>query len=196
MYTEEKRKEIIELYCSEMEIIKLRTNQVLGATKKIGFLQSAVEYKALQLRKIIEQVILASLVANAEEYKNYYKRLDKDWNVRLISQDLYRINNDFFPQKVIDDHANHKIDNDPSGLICKELINTHAKLGKYLHAHNPFSQEWDYNKMNAYLDEECVKIAQHLNTHIIRPYGADAFIFVVMKSDVDGHVHANWFERV
>ncbi len=195
MYTEVKRKEILELYCREMEIIKFRTEQIFAATSRFEYIQPAVEFKALQLRKIIEQILLASLITNADEYKRCYDRLEKDWNVKCISKDLERLNKDFFPVQAIDDHQNHKVEDAPESLGCKALVSTYDKLGKYLHARNPFSQELDYNSLSRQIDDMCRQIIKLLNTHTIKPYGVDAFIYVVMKSDTDGHVYALWADR-
>ena len=66
---EEKKKILLNRYTSEMEIIKLRIEEIKTAKQKIRYLQPIVEYKALQFRKIIEQILLSSLIANAEIYQ-------------------------------------------------------------------------------------------------------------------------------
>ena len=100
MYTNKQQEEIIKKYTDEMEIIKLRTNQIFTVLGKIDYLEPTVEYRALQLRKIIEQILLASLIANADEYKQFYNRLGNEWNARLICRDIERINPAFFPRAV------------------------------------------------------------------------------------------------
>lgn len=87
-----------------MGIIKLRVEEIKNAPNIIKHWQPLVEYKALHLRKIIEQILLASLIANSEVYQQYYNRLESEWNARYICRDLESIHPKFFPVAAIDDH--------------------------------------------------------------------------------------------
>ena len=189
------RNEIGKKYISEMEIIKLRTDLINNTLLK--YLQPTIEFKALQLRKIIEQILLSSLIANAEKYKEYYKKIGKEWNARCISRDLKRINADFFPRAVIDNHREHKIDYKNNALTCDEIIKIYEKLGKLLHSQNPFNSPIDYKKENIFINNSLKKIVDLLNTHIIKPYGADGFIYVGMKGvETNGRAFFTWFEPI
>lgn len=64
-----KRQFILDKYSYEMEVIKLRMEQIRAAENDIFFLIPMVEFSALQFKKIIEQIILASLITNSETYK-------------------------------------------------------------------------------------------------------------------------------
>lgn len=196
MLTEKKKNEIIQKYINEMEIIKLRVEQIRKAKTFFAYLEPAAEFKALQLRKIIEQILLASLVANAEEYKKFYNKIGSEWNARLICRDIARVNADYFPRAVINNHDKMEISNVPDSMKEDELIAIYEKMGKLLHSANPFSVAPDYEKMNEFIDESCRKIIKLLSTHTIHLVGGDAFLFVIMNcSDRNGHVAINWFER-
>ena len=196
MYTNKQQEEIIKKYTDEMEIIKLRTNQIFTALGKIDYLEPTIEYKALQLRKIIEQILLASLIANADEYKQFYNRLGNEWNARLICRDIERINPAFFPRAVINHPDIMKIDDAPDSMNSDELLTIYEKMGRLLHANNPFSTPPDYHKLSEYIDESCKKIMGLLSTHTIRLIGGDDFLFVVMNaSNHGGHVAINWFTK-
>ena len=193
--TEQNRIEIAQKYISEMEIIKLRTSLINNV--RLKYLEPLVEFRALQLRKIIEQIILSSLIANADRYKEFYNRLEKDWNARNISRDLKRINPSFFPQAVTDDHDNHIITNKPDSLTCDELIKIYEKLGRLLHSSNPFNQSINYREFNVYIIESLNKIIRLLSLHTVKPYGVDGFILIGMSgTNNNGKAFANWFEEV
>ena len=64
-----KRQFILDKYSYEMGVIKLRMEQIRAAENDFLFLIPMVEFSALQFKKIIEQIILASLITNSEIYK-------------------------------------------------------------------------------------------------------------------------------
>lgn len=196
MFSEKEQQEILKKYTDEMEIIKLRTNQIFTAQKRIEYLEPLVEFKALQLRKVIEQILLASLIANSSIYKQYYNRLGSEWNARLICRDIERINPDFFPKAAINQPDEMKIDDAKESMSSEELIAIYEKMGKLLHSHNPFSDPIDYNSLSSYIDESCKNIIGLLNIHTVKRIGGDAFLFVVMNaSNHNGHVAINWFQK-
>lgn len=194
-YTEEQIKEILTKYTDEMSIIKLRTEQIMSATKRFDYREPAVEYMALQLRKIIEQILLASLVVNAEEYKKYHNRLGTEWNAKYICRDIERINPDFFPLAV--NNKPDQIDNKPGGISSQEILIVYDKLGKYLHSKNPFDgNQWDYKSAEEYIISNTERIVYTLNTHNVTLLGGESFLNVVMKSqEHNGQVHAVWFDK-
>ena len=195
-YTEEQREEILKKYANEMSIIKLRTEQIFSAISRFDYREPAVEYMALQLRKIIEQILLASLVANAEEYKNYHNRLGTEWNAKYICRDIERINPDFFP-KAVNNRPDFQIDDKPGGISSQEILIVYDKLGKYLHSKNPFdNNQWDYNSTAEYIIFNTKRIIYTLNSHNVTLFGGEAFLNVVMKSqEHNGQVHAVWFDK-
>jgi len=193
---EEKQQVLINRYASEMGIIKLRVEQIKNASKTIKYLQPMVEYKALHLRKIIEQILLSSLIANSEVYQQYYNRLEREWNARLICRDLERIHPKFFPVAAIDDHENQHISENPKdNLTSKEIIVMYEKMGKLLHAHNPFSPFPDYQELSNYIDDCCNKIIRFLSVHTIMMYGEKDFLYVIMEERTSSQVSINWFSQ-
>ena len=101
MFTDRHKEEIIQKYKKEMEIIKLRISLVFSLENSLTYLQPTVEFLALQLRKIIEQIVLSSLITTSEKYKEYYHQLGRVWRIDYICQELLEINTDFFPFAVI-----------------------------------------------------------------------------------------------
>lgn len=201
MYSDEKQKEICLLYSGEMEIIKLRIESIFSAEGKIGYLEPTVEFQALQLRKVIEQIVLSSLIANADVYKDYYNRLETEWNARYICRDLKRIHSDYFPVSAESIKKPNTIDEisncEDKSITADELIDVYEKLGKLLHAHNPFSPKIDYKNEQNKIYDICRKIVKFLSVHTTRLYGEKAFLYVVMQAtNHNGRVGINWFEQI
>lgn len=196
MYTEKRQHDIAKKYADEMSIIKQRIEQIFSAREKIGYLEPAVEFKALQLRKVIEQILLASLIANSDEYQKFYSRLGSEWKATYIGRDLKRVNPDFFP-KPVNNREDFVIEDVSDGLSSDEILTVYDQLGKYLHSKNPFnSQEWDYESLSNKIDYYTKRIIQTLNCHIITLYGGDVLLNVVMKSkDHGGKVWVGWAEK-
>lgn len=198
MYTEKQRNTIIQKYTNEMSIIKLRGNIILNPVSVFGYLEPEVEARALQLRKIVEQIILCSLITNSEKYLEYYHKLGKVWNVNYICNDIKILNPRYLPVAAKDNHSEHIISDDIECTLSEtELLSMHEKMGGMLHAKNPFSSEIDYNSLLEYIKSSYLKIAKYLNAHTIKLYGGNDFLFVVMQAENhNGQVAANWFSRV
>ena len=196
MYSEAQKVEIIKKYTSEMEVIKLRTTQIFTALSKFEYLEPAVEYKALQLRKIIEQIILASLITNADEYKAQYNRLEKEWNAKNIIRDLERLNPDFFPRPVMN-RTDYIIEDKQPVISSQQMVDAYKKMGKYLHSKNPFdTARWDYREVSDFIDDFTRRIIYTLNNHNVTLLGGDVFLNVVMEAeDKNGHVSVLWAEK-
>lgn len=138
IYSEKHRKGIIQKYATEMEFIKIYTDHIINDSKSIIHIGARVEYKALQLRKIIELIILASLVANSDQYLAVYNRLGSVWNIKYICNELKKINEDYFPKAIELDNDNGKISFIEDTIQSDEIILIHEKMGKFLHATNPY----------------------------------------------------------
>ena len=73
MYSNKEMNDVIYRYTREMEIIKLRLKSIVDISDKFEYAQSAVEFAALQLRKIIEQIVLSSLITNYVTVQSIHK---------------------------------------------------------------------------------------------------------------------------
>ena len=64
----------LEMFQRNMQEIKMRTKAIESIHKKQNttlYNETNAEFCALQLRKIIEIIILSSLISNSTEYKKY-----------------------------------------------------------------------------------------------------------------------------
>lgn len=198
MYSVAQQKKIVSLYAKEMEIIKLRVQSIMSASSNIGYLTPAVEFQALQLRKIIEQIVLSSLIVNSDIYLNYYNRLGRDWNIRFICRDIRQINPEYLPIAANNMPEMETIENAPERTISEDdLLGIHEKMGRLLHSPNPFASEIDYRAESKYIKVSISRIINFLSVHTIKLYGENDFLFVIMEArNKDGHVGINWFTKV
>ena len=75
-----------------MEEIKKRTevvNGLLTGEFHTKYIQTTAESICLQIRKILELIAMASLVANRSEYTKYRKNFYRDWNAKREFVTLY-----------------------------------------------------------------------------------------------------------
>jgi hypothetical protein len=106
----------------------------------------------LQVRKSMESLAFASIAPNRAEYEAYRASSEKssdyrkDYNARAIFQYLGKINPDFYPTPLLAPtknaegiwHFERKSDN---FLTKKQFESFYDRLGKYLHADNPWGND-------------------------------------------------------
>ncbi len=116
--------------------------------KEIYSLDAAV----LQLRKSLEAVAFAAIAPNKSEYESFRAAAEKpsdyrkDYNARAILQYLGNINPDFYPTPLLAPtknaegiwHFERKLD---GFLTKKQFESFYDRLGKYLHADNPWGND-------------------------------------------------------
>ena len=81
----------LDLYTNCMEEIKKRTEVItehLNGGYNEKYLITETEFLCVQLRKVLENIALASLVANKEKYSSVRINFASDWNAKRILYDL------------------------------------------------------------------------------------------------------------
>lgn len=115
-----------------------------------------LEASALQLRKGLETLAFAAIAPNQSAYAAHRAKLVKnpdftrDYHAKWIFNDLAKINPDFYPLPLLPmknvtpegSQNNHfHCDRKESGYLSKtEFISVYDRLGKHLHARNPWSK--------------------------------------------------------
>ena len=192
-------------YADCMEEIKKRTEVVDGFLTgrcHAMFLQSTVESVALQIRKILELIALASMAANRSEYAQHRKNFQKDWNAKRILETLERANPQFYPtpnKQVVDKNTGKVISlqNVRSGFLTKQDFKTlFDSCSRILHADNPFSTKQDPKAFLNSVPGWMEKIRRLLNHHTIQLIDDDRMLWVLMKGKTDGKAHVWEFERI
>lgn len=171
---------LLQYYANIMTEIKNRSDVIyLIYNKKITtkYIVTDVEFCALQLRKILELMLLSTLIANKKEYEKQSKDFNGNWQVKEKIKEIKKINPDFFPiaMLVIQSHTpspNKKLTRVPisNDELFKEsdFNKAYAFTNNYLHVQNPFgkskiedSPKDFYKKLIGYLK----KILNLLSVH-------------------------------
>ena len=162
-----------------MHFIKLRIDFLgqLLAGKKAGvstnYLVPDVEVGAVQLRKCLELIAMASITANESDYIAVHDTFKKQWNASLIVRDIERINPDFYPKPMVqrDDASGRKVDLEPEGdyLTKDKFIKLYEWCGARLHALNPYRKDRDeglkYKNDLPLIEQARQRIVRLLNQH-------------------------------
>ena len=174
-------RDILNKYARCMEEIKRRKQaiiSIIARTSTTLYPITNIEFCALQLRKILELIVLANLVANRDEYSKVRNSFEKDWNISGIIKTLKdKVNNKFYPEPII--RVNQKYDSDGRCYTCEwkhktDNFLTQEKLQEiynytstFIHSKNPFNteKEEDLKKIEGLFITTCNLITGLLNEH-------------------------------
>jgi hypothetical protein len=192
-------------YCTCMEEIKLRVESIRAiVAKRVTTLYPVtnVEFVYLQLRKILELIALASLVANKAEYAKVHKKFASHWHAKKILDDIGKVNPLFYPvptREIIDPTTGKVKETQPleSGFLTKDdFIELYDTSSKVLHAHNPFAPPQDIVALEQHTSGWMEKIVTLLNHHQVQLFDLDMQLWVLMHGKDDGKVHGMLFRKV
>jgi|ERR1035438_3262207 hypothetical protein len=182
----------IEKYCDVMEEVKRRTSVIdffLSGQGNAIYVPTTVETCCLQLRKILELIAFASLVANKEAYSSVYADFAKYWNAGQLLKLLAKVNPCFYPQPVIEVPSKqlgikHELKKrEPDYLSEKEFTELYGRCGVIMHAANPYGTHIDYDFYKKTLPVWRSRIINLLNNHEIRLVGNPGLYLIHMKED-------------
>jgi len=199
------QQDIMNRYKGCMEEIKKRTLVIKGFLQRelsAGYLITNTESVCLQIRKILELIALASLVANKSEYEKHKKAIQNEWHAGRILKTLDKVNPDFYPcptRQIIDPETNQVVEVKaiPTGYLTRaDFEELYNKCGGILHAHNPFSEnQQEIQEFWDSVEEWMTKIIVLLNHHQVQLVDERYQLWVLMKAENDGDVHVWLFER-
>jgi len=187
-----------------MEEIKRRTEVVRGfldGTCNALYKQTSTESVCLQVRKILELIALASLVANKDEYAKRRTNFQKDWHAKRILQSIEEVNPCFYPRptrQVLDPKGQKvlKTEEIKSGFLTRtDFENIYDRCGGLLHAQNPFSNPKDFDNFLKIVPSWMGKIMTLLNHHQAQLAQEDLQIWVLMHSKTEVRVQVTLFQR-
>jgi hypothetical protein len=204
--------ECLDQYALYMEEIKRRTDVVARLMKlhaaghsMTGYIETDIDTVYLQVRKIIELVMFACIVANKPAGLALNKLLRKGYEIEKIKSELRRFNLQFFPVPKLEDGTDaggirrvKDLTKDVRAFMEEsEIFQAYGVAGNFLHS----KREYQYGG-----DEAKIKILQRgfdcinqlvalLNHHWTR-LAADAFFAVVMQGKEDGKVHVSYMKKM
>lgn len=193
----------LKKYANCMEEIKKRTeviNAFLTGKCNALYKQTTGESICLQIRKILELIALATLVANKEEYAKNRSNFATDWHAKRILLSIEKINPKFYPipsKQVLDASGQViKLDEIKSGFLTRIDFETiFDRCGGLLHAENPFANSKDINNFLKIVPSWMNKIITLLNHHQIQLVKDDLQFWVVMRANTDEKVQVTLFQR-
>jgi hypothetical protein len=164
------------------------------------FQPTTVESVGLQMRKILELIAFASMVANKEQYSAAYANFATHWNARLLLRDLERVNSDFYPNPVVekpsqDPRAIHRLANRDQDYLTKaQFEKVYEKCGALMHSENPYGARVDYAYYMREIPLWRTQVVNLLNNHQIRLVNENGFWLIHMKEERDDKVHYYIFQ--
>ena len=196
--------ELSEKYLGCMREIKHRTDVIQRFLRQewhAGYLASTAECIALQFRKTLELIALASLVAHREEYAKQRANFSTDWNAKRIVDTLERVNPKFYPEPTkpvrlaAEDFADYALQPVSEYLTRDDYILLFDKCSDLLHAANPYSESQPpYGQFMNEAPEWLRKTVALLNHHHIYPLDTD-MMFVVQMGRADQNVSLTPFVK-
>ncbi len=188
-----------------MEEVKKRVAVVKGFLKGgcyTLYMATTLECMCLQIRKILELIVLGSLVVNKTEFAKQHKDFHKHWNGGKILKKLEKINPDFYPKPIKEKSSSDpKIKSDitavKDGYLTKgEFVAVYGRCGKIAHADNPFGTKTDYDYYEKQISEWLDKIMKLLNNHEIRLVNDKNIYVFHVEEERDDKVHGYTFAPV
>lgn len=142
----------------------------------------ALETIALQLRKILEIVAFSSISPCKGLYEQVRLKYGcddytKDWNAKSILRAMDNVNPDFYPNPFMILEGVHHQDGQSGRKIVpisdeyltrKEFDSLYKRLGKYLHADNPWGTDKGILNFRTDVPSYLAKIKRLLNYHLVK----------------------------
>lgn len=158
-----------------------------------------VETVCFQFRKILEKIMLMSLVANREAYAEQNEKYAKHYHAERIMRDLERINPDFYPVPLIrieKENDYDELEQVENGYLMKdELIQIYEICEGMMHAQNPFSAVKPVEELQRRFPVWLTKICLLLNHHKITLLGGNLMVVALMERADNGLPQAVIFEK-
>lgn len=147
----------------------------LGAYASSGSV-SILEAAALQARKALEAVAYAAIAPNEKRYQAFRAQATqpadyrKDYNARAILRHLAKINPDFYPTPLLpatqQAPGHWHFDLKPDGYLTKARFEAfYDRLGKFLHADNPWGHDKGFMNLAADLPSAMTQLRELLVLH-------------------------------
>jgi len=194
------RRRTLNLYYSCMREIKARIeiiNYFLGR----DFPQEKpirIEVMALQLRKILEFIIISNLISDREVYEKTWGSFKDNWQPTRLVKKIKKLNPQFYPTPIIR-AVNHEEqcvilhDSKENFLSLDDFKEAYSFSSEILHADNPFklddadlipSQAFYLDKIHNY----CKKIVNLLSEHIVTLINGDIIDCIMNDQESDSIV--------
>ncbi|HMN96482.1 MAG TPA: hypothetical protein PKC43_08850 [Phycisphaerales bacterium] len=192
----------INQYCEAMEEVRRRihvTTEIVANPEMTPYPATTLDLAYLQIRKVLELIAMASLVANHDQYARAHSNFAKHWRAKEILTGIEAQNPDFYPCPIIEKPSNDPMSKflfEPrvTGFLTRDqFVELYDFSAGVLHVGNPFGQSFDYSRYEHALPDWTSRIVNLLNSHIIRLVDEAGFWLIHMNEKRDERVHAYVF---
>jgi hypothetical protein len=169
------------IYLKHMREVKVRLSfselqlRAYGESNDICYLENAI----LHLRKTLETIMYAAIAPNKKKYAELRSKAEKpsdyrkDYNASKILLYLSKINKDFYPipvqEPTLVTPGNWHFERVQEKFLNKKQFGKiYDRLGKFLHADNPWDHDKGYENISKELLDIYSKIMNLLRFHFIR----------------------------
>lgn len=185
-------------YCACMEDIKQRVTDVQRIVS--GFSPMGEEFRDaevvfLLIRKTLEQIAFASLIANRNAYAQVHKNFAEAWRIKHLLEHLEKIHPNYYPRPVyISPNETGQIkrfcDITDGYLTKDDLVFLYDKCSEVLHTRNPYKPGSRVVNTQRPIAEWMQRIQLLLNLHYVDLSGQSDVWLIQMTHPTDGKVHA------
>jgi hypothetical protein len=138
----------------------------------------------LQLRKVLELIAFASLIANKEKYEAEYKRFATQWRAQRLLEDLEKIHPNFYPMPIappekLESGVKH-VTYIADGFMTKdEFPLLYDSCAVMLHSRNPYSTDDPIIRMRYSVKDWVARIQKLLGLHMMHLFNGEKLIVSV-----------------
>ncbi|MDE0258031.1 MAG: hypothetical protein OXR82_06535 [Gammaproteobacteria bacterium] len=186
-------------YRDLMEQVKKRTEAVNFFLRMHGmYAQVMAESVALQLRNILETIVLGSLVSDLSEYEKRRTDIRKTRRMSLLMKTMDAANKDYYPvptRQVLDADGRviETVSVESGFLTRNECPRLYGRCSNMLHTLGPTADPLSFlDAAPRWLN----RIITLLNHHQIQLSNPDIQLWTLMNASSDGRVHVYTFKRV
>jgi hypothetical protein len=181
-----------------MEQLKLRCNLILSITSREVTVADREDFSAelacLNLRKVLELLAFASLIANKEKYAEAHETFARHWKAKSLLTNLERLHPDFYPTPIAFGEPNADgiktfVDVKEPYLTRDDFEFLYDQSSQLLHTQNPYGQVVSVLDFRLSLSEWVHRIQTLLSVHYMRLVGSTSLWVVMMQHPEDGKVH-------
>ena len=199
------REQALQVYINLMKVVNLRLDAIykvqLAQEYRVPYRANQIEFCVLQIRKILENIALGSLVVNRDLYEKHYDRLEEMWQGKKILYHMEKVNPNFYPTPIVIDTSKKTHDWVPKKegfLSKKDFENLYDKCAKMLHSESPFHAEKDVAEMYNFYEKNisiwCEKIVRLLDAHTIHLADGKTLLLIQM-CEIGGDPIGDIFEQ-
>jgi hypothetical protein len=145
------------------------------------------EFIFLQLRKILELIAFASLIANKDVYSAVHKRFDEHWRAKAMLAELEKVNPNFYPltvgspQEIAPGRKHFPLANHDF-MTKDEFVTLYNSASELLHTRNPFTAKASGIEIIYPVQEWVLRIRRLIVWHVMHLVGGDKWVVNVPPS--------------